>query len=300
LTLSGVHGIFHVASPVAFELCTWEQVVEPAAQGTLSLLESAHSQAGGQLRSVVVTSSGTTVITPAEDAPPGYIFTENDQNTWAIPLAKSVPADFAKDKSGPLMYSASKVAAEQAMWQFKEDRRPSFAISSIHPSVVLGPSLNLPRNPQDLNVSLKPIYEIYSGTESAYPPPIGTASFVDMRDVAAVHLWALEHPEMADGERYIASSGFAPTQGMVDLMREQFPGNSHIALGEPGKGYVGGIDYCQQRVPVWYPKDRIQMCGIKAHKVMQIRWRTLGETVRDTVLAFQEFYGKEAGQSSIT
>jgi nucleoside-diphosphate-sugar epimerase len=119
--IPGVHGIFHTASPVDFSLRTWETVVEPAIKGNVTLFESAAAHAGPQLQSIVVTSSGQAMLSP--DPPGGYAFTEADQNTWAADLAKTMTSEFHAEKAGLVMYSASKAAADQAMWRFREEKK---------------------------------------------------------------------------------------------------------------------------------------------------------------------------------
>jgi nucleoside-diphosphate-sugar epimerase len=119
--IPGVHGIFHTASPVDFSLRTWGTVVEPAIRGNATLIESAAAHAGPQLQSIVVTSSGQAMLSP--DPPGGYVFTEADQNTWAADLAKTMTSEFPAEKAGLVMYSASKAAADQAMWRFREEKK---------------------------------------------------------------------------------------------------------------------------------------------------------------------------------
>jgi nucleoside-diphosphate-sugar epimerase len=168
--------------------------------------------------------------------------------------------------------------------------QPSFAMSSIHPAIVLGPPVYLPADPAKLALSLKPIHSIYSGQAKILPPLVGTSSYVDVRDVAQAHLWAYEHPKLADGERYITSGGYGPAQGIADILRERYPEKQHIMAGEPGKGYVEGTNFCGKKVKVWYPKERPQLSGKKVFEVMGIEWIPMVESVIDTAEAFAKLY----------
>lgn len=164
-------------------------------------------------------------------------------------------------------------------------------MSSIHPAVVIGPAIILPDDFNKLNLSLKPIYKIYAGLSGKLTAPIGTSSYVDVRDVAAAHLWAYEHPKISNGERYLASGGYGPDQGIADILREQYPDKKQIMVGEPGEGYVNGTDFCGRQVQVWYPQERPQLCGKKVVEVMGIKWLPLKESAIATAEAFAKRYG---------
>lgn len=115
-----MHGIFHVASPVNFSLNTWDAVVVPAVNGTTTLLTSALEQAGPQLEAVVVTSSTAALSNP--DAPEGYVVTEADQNSWAVNAAKNADA-IPEASRAMIVYSASKAAANDAVWEFRDKHK---------------------------------------------------------------------------------------------------------------------------------------------------------------------------------
>jgi nucleoside-diphosphate-sugar epimerase len=118
----GIHGIFHAASPLNLDLATWESVVVPAVRGTEVLLNSALAHAGDQLEAVIVTSSGFALIN--NDAPAGYVMTEPDSNTWAVEAAKSLKAhQLSPRERGGIFYSASKAAANLAVWKFREEHK---------------------------------------------------------------------------------------------------------------------------------------------------------------------------------
>lgn len=55
--VQGVYSIVHTASPVDFSLTTVDAFFIPAVEGNLSILNSAKSAAGPQLKSFVLTSS---------------------------------------------------------------------------------------------------------------------------------------------------------------------------------------------------------------------------------------------------
>ena len=75
-----------------------------------------------------------------------------------------------------------------------------------------------------------------SGEATCVPPAMEINTYVDVRDVAAVHLWCLTHPTQCDGQRYIVSAGLGPPQAAADMLRKAYPDREGvIPKGEPGK-----------------------------------------------------------------
>jgi nucleoside-diphosphate-sugar epimerase len=64
--------------------------------------------------------------------PPPYTFTENDWNNFAEKMC----AEKGTETPGPVIYAASKVAAEKAFWEFKKKKNPGFAMASVNPVYV--------------------------------------------------------------------------------------------------------------------------------------------------------------------
>jgi nucleoside-diphosphate-sugar epimerase len=282
----GVHGIFHTASPISFDLQTYEQVITPAVAGTETLLNSALAHAGPQLTSIVVTSSAATVIDP-KPAGSDYIFTEAYFASHALTVAETNKA--ANTPTPPeVLYRASKQAAERTVWEFRKAHSPPFALTTIHPTVTIGPPVALPSSPDKLNITLQPTYSIFTG--GAIPPSIGSGSFVDVRDVAFCHFWAYEHPKEADGERFIASQGFGPPQALADVLREAYPDRRGIIqVGKPGEGYVGYNAETGVVEGVEYPAGGIRVSGAKAEKVMGLKYRGFKESLLETTKVMEKY-----------
>lgn len=75
-------------------------------------------------------SSAVAVRSPKEGP---YTFTDADWNTVALDTVKAQ----GKQTPGVIIYSASKVASEQAFWKFREEKKPSFSMTAVNPSYVL-------------------------------------------------------------------------------------------------------------------------------------------------------------------
>jgi nucleoside-diphosphate-sugar epimerase len=163
--------------------------------------------------------------------------------------------------------------------------KPSFAISTINPSVVIGPPAVLPSSPSKLNETLRPLFDLFSGKAKEIGGPIGTGSFVDVRDVAFMHVWAYENPSKSNGERYIACEGFGPLQAASDVLRRQYEGTaiaSKIAVGKPGEGYIGYNKDTKLVEKVKYPPGKFRVDGGKAEVEMGFRYITFPQSVIDT------------------
>lgn len=125
--LPGVHAIAHLATPVGFHFTDPEPILEAAVQGTTGILESATKESS--VKSIVLMSSVAAVLS---EKPAGYNFTEKDWNLDAMPAIEQL----GKSSPGPLIYTASKVASEQAFWKFREEKKPSFSMTAINPVYV--------------------------------------------------------------------------------------------------------------------------------------------------------------------
>ena len=271
----GVYSIIHTASPVDFSLKTVDEFFIPAISGNLSILNSAKSHAGGQLSSFVLTSSIAAVVDKWKQ-PPAHLYTEDDWNTSGEAVARETFL-------APVAYGASKAAAERALWDWRSENNPAFACAAINPGVVTGPPVLWPESPSSLNLTLKPIWQIYAGEIETLPPQIGGASYVDIRDVAALHVFAALNPDQSNGQRYLATNGKAPPQAIADILRARFP-ERKILEGNPGEGYVSATYWYPENAPEGFP------IASKAYKALGVEERGFigfEKSVLDTVEAME-------------
>lgn len=176
--LQGKDALIHTASPFPLAQPKDEnELIRPAVDGTLRALRAA--RAAGVTR-VILTSS--VVAIEATDKPGGAPYTEAD---WS-------DTDHPKSTA----YYKSKTLAERSAWDFAAEH-PEMRITTINPALVLGTPLD-----DKYGTSLEVVERILSGKDPAVPD-VGFG-IVDVADVSAMHLAALERPETA-GQRYIAS-----------------------------------------------------------------------------------------------
>jgi nucleoside-diphosphate-sugar epimerase len=231
--VKGVQAIAHLAAPVSFSFTDPVPVMHGAINGTRTLLESAHAH-GKDLQTVVLCSSIVAVRTRGQE---GHVFTEAD---WNETSEKNV-AELGADASSIDIYAASKTAAEKEFWKFRDEKHPSFAQTAINPALVGGPPLLLTNDPKDINETVRPVWNVLSGSDG--PGAIGEGIIVDVRDVARLFVFAVDHPEIAKNERYLAVGSAGPHQAVVDILREAYPERrALIKEGTPGAGYRPDFD----------------------------------------------------------
>lgn len=219
----GVGAVIHTASP--FPIAQPKDpgtLICPALEGTARVLTAAH--AAGVQR-VVLTSS---VVAILDDARHG-LQTEDD---WC-------------DPEGPTAtpYARSKTLAERKAWALAADL--GLAVTTINPALVLGPPLD-----GHIGSSLALIQRLLSGRDPMVPA-MGLP-LVDVRDVAEMHLRALERPETS-GRRYIASAGSMRMIDMARALRGAWP-DRRIARHEAPNLLMRAIALADPQVRAILPK----------------------------------------------
>ncbi|KAH8549331.1 hypothetical protein BGW37DRAFT_429468 [Umbelopsis sp. PMI_123] len=269
-----VDAIAHVASPVVFNSDDpIRDVINLAVSSTLSLLNSA-LRYGKNVKHVVVTSSVAALLN--SKVGPDHVYSEADWNDAAFQTVLQ-DKENGRPIDGFLAYVASKNEAERAIWRFKEEHKPSFAITTILPSFVFGALLPAPQTLEEVyaNSTAKNIVYFYSGqsqdTSKTLQPPI----FVDVGDVAVAHVRAIERRDKSDGQRYFVNSGTYNYQRVVDILREAFPERQNIIVkGEPGK----------------HEPDTKRYNSSKAVLELGIEYTDLKNTVLNTVNSVKHLY----------
>ncbi len=188
---SDVDQILHMASPYVINVKNPQRdLVDPAVMGTLSLLQAAARNP--RVTRVVVTSS----MVALTDEPDGRVLTEADWNTKST-LTRNP-------------YYFSKTRAERAAWDFMARENPRFDLVVINPFLVIGPA-----HSKALSTSSAIFADMLNGK---YPVIMDLNwAFVDVRDVAAAHIAALETPT-ANG-RYICTSENYSMRQSIDLIK---------------------------------------------------------------------------------
>ena len=170
--------VLHVASPFVLTDEDEDFFVKPAVEGVQRALKFSKKH---NVKKVILTSSFAAIHETLNDRQ--ECFNEED---WSNP-----------NKPGISFYAKSKTIAELAAWEFMEMENPDFSLTVINPVLVMGPSLS-----KDVGTSNSLVKNMINGSVPGTPKiHIG---IVDVRDVASVHILAMESSS-ADGERIIVS-----------------------------------------------------------------------------------------------
>ncbi|MDY0746970.1 aldehyde reductase [Paucibacter sp. R3-3] len=177
---AGCAYVMHGASPTPSGAQTSEEDwVRPAVDGNLRVLRAAR-EAG--VKRVVLTSAFGAIC--AGHGPMKRPFNDDD---WS---------DLTNPNVWP--YQKSKTLSEQAAWDFIAREGGGMELSAVNPVAVLGPVLGA-----DYSHSIRLIKNMLAGQPGM---PKINSGFVDVRDVADLHLRAMTH-EAAAGERFLAIAG---------------------------------------------------------------------------------------------
>jgi len=176
---AGCAYVLHGASPTpSGNHAHEEDWIKPAVEGNLRILRSARD-AG--VRRVVLTSAFGAIC--AGQPPLSRPFNETD---WSNLSGNVWP------------YQKSKTLSERAAWDFIAREGGELELSAINPTAVLGPVLG-----PDYSHSIRMITNMLNGQRGC---PKINCGFVDVRDVADLHVLAMTHPA-AKGERFLAIAG---------------------------------------------------------------------------------------------
>jgi dihydroflavonol-4-reductase len=193
--VAGCNYVLHVASPFPpTQPKDPDELIVPARDGALRVLR-ASLDAG--VRRVVLTSS-VAAVRHGRAASADVPYTEAD---WSDP----------QDTRGT-PYVRSKTIAERAAWDHVEAAGAKEKLASVNPGAIIGPVLS-----DDRSYSLQAIERLLNGMPAA--PRLGF-TFVDVRDVADLHIRAMTDPA-ATGERFLAVDRFLWLKDVAAILRER-------------------------------------------------------------------------------
>lgn len=192
--MEGADVLMHTASPFPLASPKDEnELIRPAVEGTLRALRAA--QTAGVTR-VILTSS----VAAIEAKDKSGAFTEAD---WSDP---------GHPKSSA--YYKSKTLAERAAWDFAAEH-PEMQLSTINPALVLGAPMD-----GRFGTSLEVLERVLGGKDPMLPD-IGFG-VVDVADISAMHIAAMDRPETA-GQRFIGAAGSMSLPEIARHLAERHP-----------------------------------------------------------------------------
>jgi nucleoside-diphosphate-sugar epimerase len=193
--VAGCRYVLHVASPFPpVQPKDPQELIVPARDGALRVLRAALDSGVDR---VVMTSSVAAVRSPRTDS-------EADPFTEADWIDAGDPARTP--------YVRSKTLAEKAAWAHAREAGATDRLAAINPGAIIGPALN-----RDHSFSLQLIQRLLGGMPAV--PRLGF-TFVDVRDVADLHIRAMTDPAAA-GQRFIATDQFLWVAEVATVLRER-------------------------------------------------------------------------------
>jgi nucleoside-diphosphate-sugar epimerase len=227
--LEGVSYIEHLASPLPAAVrslshpgngewdwrgCQTEDVekdiIIPAIKGTTSILSSAlkfHS-----IRRVVITSSVVAIV------PPSSLMGGDDQNVFTA-NSRVTPLPTAPWGTAAAAYFTSKTLALDATEKFLAEKKPHFSIVSIMPGFILGRS-ELVTVAEDL---LNSTNVVVLGPVLGHQMPARPCEVVDVRDVARIHVGALDEKKVVGSKSFLLDAGRMSFDDANEIAAREFP-----------------------------------------------------------------------------
>jgi nucleoside-diphosphate-sugar epimerase len=186
------------------------------------------------------------------------------------------PADMNDiHRSKGMAYMIAKTLAERAAWDYVRGETPSFDLVTVNPPLVLGPLLPHLATVDSINMSNASLADLIRGKWKEKIPPAGPVNvWVDVRDVAAAHVGAMERSE-AGGKRLFTVGGRFTNAMIAEIMRAgSYPFQDRL----PGKEIEGDAG----AKGISYNND-------ETNKILDIDWISLDKTIADFVQSIRGF-----------
>ncbi|KAI9078272.1 hypothetical protein K1719_039774 [Acacia pycnantha] len=199
--IEGCDGVFHTASPVFRAIKDPQaELVEPAVKGTLNVLKSCAKSPS--VKRVILTSSMAAVSCNGKPLTSDVIVDE----TWFSD--PDVCKQYSQEGSG---YQLSKTLAEEAAGKVAKEN--NIDMVTINPARVIGPLLQ-----PTINSSTGQVLKLLNGTNTT---PNDVVGWVNVKDVANVHIQAFENPS-ANG-RYCLAESVKHNSEVVNTLNQLYP-----------------------------------------------------------------------------
>lgn len=193
--VAGCDYVLHVASPFPpAQPKDPDELIVPARDGALRVLRASLD---ADVQRVVLTSS-VAAVRHGRAASASAPYTEAD---WTDPQdARRTP------------YVRSKTITERAAWDHVRAASAEDRLATVNPGAIIGPVLS-----DDRSYSLQAVERLLNGMPAV--PRLGF-TFVDVRDVADLHIRAMTDPA-ASGERFLAVDRFLWLKDVAQILRER-------------------------------------------------------------------------------
>lgn len=256
--MAGIDLVMHVAAQMSLaDDQDPQRLLEVARDGSRRVL-SAATRAG--VRRVVMTSAANAASHSSysvEDV--------SDETLWTDP-----------DDPDLIPYRRAKTLAERAAWRFAETTPGAPELTTVLPGAVFGPVLS-----GDAVGSVSIIARMLDGT-MPWVPRIGL-EVVDVRDLADLHIRALESPAAA-GERFLGTGEFLWMRDIAQALRAELGPAADRVSTRPAPDFLirlaaRRIPALRELAPALGRKNRHSTA--KAHELLDWQARPARRTITD-------------------
>ena len=222
--LDGVDAVCHVASPVPdianvrppttdTDVDWVRDMVEPAIQGTLTLLRAASKFP--RISHVTVISSMAAVMGVEIMSDPVAMNAPHTPDDWN----RARKGDEANKLNAFAAYFASKTEAELAAWRYVKEAQPHYILATFCPPYIFGPAGFKAKKPEDIGSSLGLFHGIMKGIPPALPMD---GSYVDARDIAEAFRLTIEKP-LKEHQRFLLVEGSLTSEEVMGFVKTLDP-----------------------------------------------------------------------------
>lgn len=258
--IKGAKFVFHTASPVVLAKLAdaQKELVDAAVNGTVNVLTTAFAEPS--VERIIVTSSIAAVRRFVPEGATKVVFSETDWNSSATMETAAYPF--------------SKVQAEKKAWQLFEEHQKNGGTKRlivVNPSWVFGPPVHF-RSARD-SESLHLLISYFDGSFHSRGAPTLRFSFVDVRDVADIHIAAAETPN-AHGRYFATHVESYNALDWAEMLGKWFPGSVEKFPNKLMEGARTADSELDTR---------------KTEEELRVKLRPLEQTFRDTVELLKKF-----------
>ncbi|SMN22855.1 similar to Saccharomyces cerevisiae YOL151W GRE2 3-methylbutanal reductase and NADPH-dependent methylglyoxal reductase (D-lactaldehyde dehydrogenase) [Maudiozyma saulgeensis] len=264
--------VIHCASPAKWDIDSYEKdLLIPARNGVLGILESIKKYAADSVERFVMTSSFMTLTDFSKIQDSSVTFNEDSWN----------PTTWESCQTDPLSaYAGSKTFAEKEAWKFYKENKDivKFKLSTVIPSYIFGPQVFDEDVHEHLNASNETINQIIHATKMEDISPLSTQC-CHVRDVAKSHVLAIEEENLAN-ERLFVTSGAFDVQDILNYLNADFPQlEGKIPIGSPDKA----VEH--------HPPGAV-VDNKKTRELLGFQLRTLKDCIDDTTIQVLKHEGR--------
>ncbi|WP_054811162.1 NAD-dependent epimerase/dehydratase family protein [Nocardia arizonensis] len=253
--MEGVDHVLHVAAQLEPTDGGARTLISTAVDGSLRVLRAATE---AKVRRVVMTSAAN-----AASHSSCTVDDITDETLWTDPDDPSI-----------IPYRRAKTLAEKAAWNHVAETPEAPELTTVLPGAVFGPILS-----PDTTGSVSIVARMLEGT-MPWVPRVGL-EIVDVRDLADLHIRALESPSAA-GQRFLGTGEFVWTRDIARALRRDLPDRGISTRPAPDflvRLAAGRDPRLRELLPSLGRRDRHSTA--KARAILGWRARPAADTVVD-------------------